>query len=340
MPKIVRFEKNGGPEVLKIVDEPLREPGPGEVRLKVEAFGLNRAEVSLREGNYVAVPKFPSRIGIEAAGVVDAVGDGVTEVEVGEHVSALPFLSSDDFGNWTPDSVIKYGVYGESAVVPAWSVARNPAGISAVDAAALWCQYLTAWGALVNTAGLNNNSIVLVTAASSSAGLGAIQIAKMEGALTIATTRTAAKRDFLLEAGADEVIVTDDEDLATRTKEITNGQGYTIAYDPVGGIFMNDLIEAAMPCGFIVNYGNLSPTKVNFDILSMLGKRLTLNTHSIYDTTRIESVRNRGKDYIFRHVQSGELKPIVDRIFPLEQIVAAHQYMESNQQMGKIVVTT
>ena len=340
MPKIVRFEKFGGPDVLKIFDEPLQEPGPGDVRLEVEAFGLNRAEVMLREGKYVTVPQFPARIGIEAAGIVDAVGEGVTDVKVGERVSAVPFLSWDKFGTWTPDSVVKYGVYGESAVVPAWTVVRNPEGTSAIDAAALWCQYLTAWGGLVDYAGLSKESIVLVTAASSSAGLGAIQIAKAEGALTIAATRTAAKRQFLLDAGASDVIVTDEENLVERTKEITNGQGFTIAYDPIGGLLMGELIEGAMPCGIIVNYGNLSSDNINFYILSMLAKRLTIKSHSLFDTMRDAITRERGKRYIFKHVQSGSLRPVIDRTYPLGEVVASHRYMESNQQKGKIVVTT
>jgi NADPH:quinone reductase len=340
MPKIARFEKYGGPEVLKVFDEPLEEPGTGEVRLKVEAMGLNRAEVMLRTGKYVAVPRFPARIGIEAAGVIDAVGAGVTDVRVGEHVSAVPFLSWDQYGNWTSDSVVKYGVDGESAIVPAWTVARNPKGTTAIDAAAAWCQYLTAWGGMIDFAGLNKESIVLVSAASSSAGLGAIQIAKAEGALTIAATRTAAKREFLLNAGADHVVVTDTENLAERVKQITNGQGFTIAYDPVGGPFVTDLVAAAMPCGIIVNYGNLSSENVNFYVLSMLAKRLTIKSHSVFDTMRDPDARERGKAYIVERMRSGALRPIISRTFPLAEIVAAHRYMESNEQIGKIVVVT
>ena len=340
MPKIVRFEKFGGPEVLKIFEEPLQEPGPGDVRLKVEALGLNRAEVMLREGKYVTLPQFPARIGIEAAGIVDAVGAGVTEVKVGERVSAVPFLSCDEFGNWIPDSVVKYGVYGESAVVPAWTVARNPEGTSVIDAAAIWCQYLTAWGGMVDYAGLNKESIVLVTAASSSAGLGALQIAKAEGALTIAATRSATKRQFLLDAGANDVIVTDDENLAERIKNITNGQGFTIAYDPVGGPLVGELVEGAMPCGIIVNYGNLSPDNINFYVLSMLAKRLTIKSHSLFDTVRDANARERGQRYVFNGVQSGALRPIIDSTFPLDEIVESHRYMESNNQKGKIIVTT
>ena len=251
MARIVRFAGYGGPEVLEIHDEPLQETGEGELRLKVEAIGLNRAEIMFRTGHYVANAAFPSRIGIEASGTIDALGPGVSGFSIGERAAAVPFISWDEWGNWTPESVIRYGVYGESAVVPAFCVARTPDGIPAVEAGAIWCQYATAWGGLVDHAGVSSDDIVLVTAASSSAGLGGLQIAKNAGATVIAATRKAEKADFLYGAGADHVVATEEEDLETRVKAITGGQGFTIAYDPVGGAFIGDLVAAAQPCGLI-----------------------------------------------------------------------------------------
>lgn len=138
----------------------------------------------------------------------------------------MPYLSWDEWGNWTTDSVVKYGVYGESAVVPAFTVARNPDGLSPVQGAAIWCQYATAWGGLIDYAALAPSDIVLVTAASSSAALGGLQIAKRVGATVIAATRKADKADFLREAGADHVVATEEEDLARCVKEITGGRGF------------------------------------------------------------------------------------------------------------------
>mgnify|MGYP006191291735 CR=1 FL=1 len=257
MARIVRFKQTGGPEVLKIYDEPLKEPEAGEVRLKVEAMGLNRAEIMFRDGKYAADPVFPSRIGIEGAGTIDAIGAGVSGFKIGDKVAAIPFLSSDKWGNWTPESVTRYGVYGDSAVVPAYSVAHNPDNISMIEAAAIWCQYLTAWGGVMNYAKLTSDDIVLITAASSSAALGGLQIAKLTGATVIAATRTAEKKQFLLDAGADHVVVTDDEILTERVMDITDGRGFSVAYDPVGGEFMAELVAAARPGATIVNYGNL-----------------------------------------------------------------------------------
>ena len=136
MPKIVRFYETGGAEVLKIEEAPLVEPGEGEVRLAVEAIGLNRAEVMFRQGKYLEDPKLPSRLGYEAAGIVDATGPGTGGIRVGDRVSTIPSFSMGT-----------YGVYGESAVVPAYAVARYPAGLSSIQGAAIWMQYpaLSRW---------------------------------------------------------------------------------------------------------------------------------------------------------------------------------------------------
>lgn len=338
MARIVRFNQTGGPEVLKIYDEPLKEPEAGEVRLKVEAMGLNRAEIMFRDGKYAADPVFPSRIGIEGAGTIDAIGAGVSGFKIGDKVAAIPFLSSDKWGNWTPESVTRYGVYGDSAVVPAYSVAHNPDNISMIEAAAIWCQYLTAWGGVMNYAKLTSDDIVLITAASSSAALGGLQIAKLTGATVIAATRTAEKKQFLLDAGADHVVVTDDEILTERVMDITDGQGFSVAYDPVGGEFMAELVAAARPGATIVNYGNLRTEPINVPILPMLLKRIDIKFHSVFDTMRLAEERERGIKFVLENVASGALKVIVDKIFPLDQIVEAHRYMEANAQMGKIVV--
>jgi NADPH2:quinone reductase len=338
MARIVRFNQTGGPEVLKIYDEPLKEPEAGEVRLKVEAMGLNRAEIMFRDGKYAADPVFPSRIGIEGAGTIDAIGAGVSGFKIGDKVAAIPFLSSDKWGNWTPESVTRYGVYGDSAVVPAYSVAHNPDNISMIEAAAIWCQYLTAWGGVMNYAKLTSDDIVLITAASSSAALGGLQIAKLTGATVIAATRTAEKNQFLLDAGADHVVVTDDEILTERVMDITDGQGFSVAYDPVGGEFMAELVAAARPGATIVNYGNLRTEPINVPILPMLLKRIDIKFHSVFDTMRLAEERERGIKFVLENVASGALKVIVDKIFPLDQIVEAHRYMEANAQMGKIVV--
>ena len=328
MPKIVRFHETGAAEVLKLEDLPLIEPGEGEIRLKVEAIGLNRAEVLFRQGQYLQNPEPPSRLGYEAAGTVDAVGPGVSGVQNGDRVSTIPSFSMGE-----------YGVYGESAIVPVYAVARYPDILSAVEGAAIWMQYLTVFGALIEFGQLKNNDSILITAASSSVGLAAIQTTKAAGALAIASTRSAGKKQFLLEAGADHVIVTDEEDLAEAVMAITSGKGASIIFDAVAGPLLETLAGAAASGAIIFEYGALSPAPTIFPLFSSLAKGLTVRGYTLFEITRDPEKLARGKQYVYDGLQSGALKPIIDRIFPLDAIADAHRYLESNQQKGKIVVT-
>jgi NADPH:quinone reductase-like Zn-dependent oxidoreductase len=328
MPKIVRIHATGDAEVLKVEDLPLTEPGNGEVRLKVEAIGLNRAEVMYRRGQYLEAPDLPSRIGYEAAGTIDAVGPGVSGLQVGDRVSTIPSFSMG-----------KYGVYGESAVVPAYAAAPYPDNLTAVEGAAIWMQYLTAFGALVEYSQINAQDSVLITAASSSVGLAAIQFTRAAGASVIATTRGADKKPFILEAGADHVIVTDEEDLAERVMALTSGTGASVVFDPVAGPMLERLAAAAAPGATIFEYGALASAPTPFPLFSALTKGLTLRGYTLFEIVRDTEKLARGKQYIRDVLQSGKLKPIIDRTFRLDDIVEAHRYMESNRQRGKIVVT-
>jgi NADPH:quinone reductase-like Zn-dependent oxidoreductase len=328
MPKIVRFHETGGAEVLKIEEMPLVEPGEGEVRLKVEALGLNRAEVMFRQGQYLETPKLPTRLGYEAAGIVDAVGPGVSGVKIGDRVSTIPSFPID-----------RYGVYGESAIVPAYAVANYPAKLSPVEGAAIWMQYLTAFGALIEIGRLQKGDSIVITAASSSVGLAAIQIAKYVGATAIAATRGVGKKAFLLGAGADHVIATEEEDLAARVMALTSGKGAGMVFDPVGGPFVATLAEAAAPGATIFEYGALSPEPTPFPLFTALAKGLSVRGYTLFEIVKIPERMARGKLFVYNGLESGALKPIIDRTFPLAGIVEAHRYMESNQQKGKIVVT-
>jgi len=329
MPKIVRFYETGDANVLKVEDLPLSEPGAGEVRLKVEAIGLNRAEVMFRNGQYLEEPKSPSRLGYEAAGIVDAVGSDVQGIQVGDRVSSIPAFS-----------IGQYGVYGESAIVPAYAVASYPDNLSAAEGASIWMQYFTAYGALVEFGQLSSSDTALITAASSSVGLAAIQVAKASGAFTIATTRIADKKQFLLDAGADAVVVTDSENLSERVMALTDGKGANLIFDPIGGPIVESLIASAAAGGTIYEYGALSPEPTSTHLfLNMAMKGLSIRAYTLFEIVQQPERFARGKQYIYDGLKSGALKPIIDRSFTLDDIVAAHQYMESNQQKGKIVVT-
>jgi NADPH:quinone reductase-like Zn-dependent oxidoreductase len=328
MPKIVRFHETGGPEVLKLEELPLVEPGKGEVRIKVEAIGLNRAEVMFRKGRYLETPECPSRLGYEAAGLIDAVGPDVTEFQIGDRVSTIPSFPMG-----------QYGVYGESAIVPASAAAKYPDRLTAPEGAAIWMQYMTAFGALIEYGNLKEGDPVLITAASSSVGLAAIQIVKATGGIAIATTRGANKKAFLLEAGADHVIVTDEENLVERGMALTGGEGVRIVFDPVAGPLLEQLAAVAGQRGIIFEYGALAPHPTPFPLFPALAKGLTIRGYTLFEIVKNPEMLKRGKTYIYSGLESGSLKPIIDRTFPLADIAEAHRYMVSNQQKGKIVVT-
>jgi NADPH:quinone reductase-like Zn-dependent oxidoreductase len=294
----------------------------------VEAIGLNRAEVMFRQGRYLENPELPSRLGYEAAGTIDAVGPGVSGLRIGERVSTIPSFSMN-----------RYGVYGESAIVPAYAVARYPDTLSAAEGAAIWMQYLTAFGALIEFGQMQKESSVVITAASSSVGLAAIQITRASGATAIAVTRGAGKKQFLLDAGADHVIVTDAEDLAETVMRLTAGNGASLAFDPVAGPMLAKLAEAAAPGAMIFEYGALSSEPTTFPLFPALAKGLTVRGYTLFEIVKDPGMLARGKQFIYEGLESGALKPVIDRSFPLGDIADAHRYMESNQQKGKIVVT-
>lgn len=328
MPKVVRFHKLGDPEVLKLEDLPLSAPGEGEVRLRVEAIGVNRAEVMFRRGQYLEAPQLPSRLGYEAAGIVDALGPGTTGLRIGDRVSTIPSFP-----------IGPYGVYGEQAIVPAHAAAKIPDRLTSIEGAAIWMPYMTAYGALIEYGHVEKDDLVLITAASSSVGLAAIQMVKAVGAKVIATTRGADKKAFLLGAGADHVIVTDEEDLVERAASLTSGKGVRIAFDPIAGPFLEQLAQVVGSGGVIFEYGALSPAPTPFPLFLSLAKGLTVRGYLLFEITRHPESLERGKTYIYQGLKSGAFKPIIDRTFSLDNIVEAHRYMESNQQRGKIVVT-
>ena len=338
--RIVRFSKHGGPEVLEIVKESANEPQEDEVRIQVKALGLNQAEAMLREGRYVASPNFPSRIGIEASGIVDAIGSNVSSCKIGDSVCAIPFLSWDENDYWTADSINKYGVYGDTAIVPAWTISKKVSNQSFEEAAAAWCQYLTAWGGLVYNSNIEKRSCCIFTGASSSAAIGGMQIVKSFGLKAFAISRTLEKKDTLINIGYDEFLALDNPNLEENIMDLTNGIGFDLAYDCVGGEYFINLVNTAKAQGLIVNYGNLNPNSSDIRTLPLLSKRLNIRFHSIFDTMRFDNQRNEGINWVNTKMEEGVLKPIISKVFNLDDIVEAHKYLAEGNQIGKTVVVT
>ena len=328
MARVVRFHRLGGPEVLSIEEVEVPAPGRGEVRIRAKALGLNRAEAMLRTGNYIETATFPAGLGFEAAGIVEHVGEGVTDFEPGDTVSVVPPLSQ-----------LRWPAYGEVATFPAAHVVKHPPALGFEAAAAVWMQYVTAYGALIDIARMQRGDFVVVTAASSSVGLAAIQIARMVGATPIAVTRTSEKKQALLEAGAAHVIASAEEDLKARLTEIAGKDGVRVVFDPIGGPSFEPLTAAMARGGILLEYGALSPEPTPFPLFAVLGKSLTLRGYLVHEITGDPARLQAAKSFVLGGLESGALRPIIAKIFRFEEIVDAPRYLESNRQFGKIVVT-
>lgn len=329
MARVTMVDMVGGTPTLLLGDMDPRDPGPGEVRYKVHAIGLNRADLLYLDGEHYTQTSYPSRIGVEACGIVDAVGEGVTAFAIGDRVSAIP--------NADPD----YAVGGEFAITPATYLAPWPENVPAEEACAFWMQYGTAYPPFKVYAPITPGDVVMVTAASSSAGLGGIDLARLMGAQVIATTRTSEKKDRLLAHGAHHVIATDEEPLAERMMALTGGRGVNIVYDPIAGSFIRTYIEGLASGAQVFVYGLLGgDPSIEYPIVPVLRRNATIRPYSAIPAHADPRLRAEMTLFLSLAFAAGRLRPVVDRVFPLERAVEAYDHMRSGRQFGKIVLKT
>lgn len=328
MTRVIQFNRVGEPDVLEIADVELPPLAADEISIKVKAIGLNRAEALLRRGQYGFPPVFPQRMGYEAAGVIDAIGAEVQGFIPGDAVSVIPSL---DMGKWP--------TYGETIHFPASNVVKLPENLSWEQAASAWMQYITAYGALVDVAKITAGDYVVVTAASSSVGIAAIQIANMLGAEVIATSRTESKRQALLDVGAAWVVTSQGEESVAEVREITGDKPPRVIFDCVGGEGVIRLAEMLAPGGTLIEYGNLSGEITPFPASLAIPKGLTIRGYVYSEIVGNPARLDKAKLFILAALSRGELKPVIAKSFKFEQIVMAHHYLEANAQLGKIVVT-
>jgi NADPH:quinone reductase-like Zn-dependent oxidoreductase len=327
MSRVVRIHEHGAPEVLRLEDFEVGPPAAGEVRVRIEAIGLNRSEAAFRAGLYPLKPPLPSLMGYEASGIIEALGPGVERFAKGEKVCVLPTFRMGE-----------YGVYAEQAVVPARSILPAPPGLSATQAASIWMQYLTAL-AIIEVAHATLGDYVIIRAASSSVGLAAIQLANWAGAVPIAATRHSAKSRRLLDEGAKYVIATEESDLVAEIMNITANKGARIVFDPVGGPYVETLAQAMAQDGVLFIYGGLSGQPTPHPHWPAALKNLSIRGWVASTIWNIPERFARAQQLILRGLADGQLRPVIANTFPLEDIVDAHRYLESNQQVGKIIVT-
>jgi NADPH:quinone reductase-like Zn-dependent oxidoreductase len=300
-------------------------PGQGEVRVAVKAIGLNRAETMVMYGGFGEIP-LPSKIGYEAAGTIESVGAGVSGFAVGDRVAALPGLD------------LSYGTCGELILCPANMLVATPDGQSDLEAAATWMQYLTAYAVRAYRPIVKGDAVV-ITAASSSVGLAAIQTVNAEGGMAIAVTRGRAKADALRAHGAAHVVVSDEEDVASRVHEITGGEGAALAFDPVGGQSFPSLLMALRIGGMAIVYGGLGGEPGHFSATLMAFRDLTIKGFATNYLVADAAQRDEAVSSVRERLAEGTFKPAIDKTFALSDVADAYRHLEGNQQVGKIVVT-
>ena len=300
---------------------------PDEVGIRVHAFALNRADWLYARAMHYTVPVLPSRIGSECAGVVEEVGSAVQGIEPGDKVATVPFNTS------------VHGVQGEYAVFPARYVAPWPAELSAIEATSIWMQYLTAYFAFIEVSPLTARDNVLITAASSSAGLAAVQLAKLLGATVIATTRSSAKAALIHETGADAVVVVNDHtDLANAILLASGEQGVRIVYDAVAGPFMRRYLDALAPSARILIYGLLSGQATELHLVPLVRRAAVVHPYSMFNHVSDPEQLRRGIAFVLDAIRNRGLRPRIGKVFGFGESIRAYRELDDDGHYGKIVV--
>jgi NADPH2:quinone reductase len=319
--KAVRIHKYGGPEVLTYEDVPIPEPKASEARVRIEAIGLNYIDIYQRAGLYPL--QTPVTLGMEGAGIVDAVGEGVTEVKKGDRVAYAMILGS----------------YAEYAIVPAVKLAPVPDDIPATAAAALMLQGMTAHYLTLSTYPLKSGDTALVHAAAGGVGLLLVQIAKQRGATVIGTVSTETKARLAKEAGADETILYTQTDFLAEVKKLTDGRGVHVVYDSVGQSTFDRGLDCLRPRGYMVLFGQSSGPVPSFNLgsLGAKGSLFVTRPSLLHYTLDRPELLARAQD-LFNWVRAGKLKLRIERTLPLSEVAEAHCQLEGRQTTGKVVL--
>lgn len=328
LPETMRFidlPSHGGPEVMTLSEAPLPRPAKGEVLLKVEAAGVNRPDVAQRQGTYPPPKDASPILGLEVAGEVVALGEVVTEFKLGDKVCALA----------------NGGGYAQYCAVPAGQALPFPKGYDAVKAAALPETFFTVWANLFQMAGLTEGETVLIHGGTSGIGTTAIQLAKAFGAEVYTTAGSTEKCEACVKLGAKRAINYRDEDFADVVKSETGGKGVDVVLDMIGASYFEKNLAALAKDGclsIIAFLGGAVAEKV--DLRPIMVKRLTVTGSTMRPRTTDEkrAIRDELVEQVWPLIESGQVAPVINRIFTLDEVVDAHRLMESSSHIGKIVM--
>jgi NADPH2:quinone reductase len=321
----VAISKPGGPEVLIPEQRPVPQPGPHQILIKVAAAGVNRPDVAQRSGSYPPPPGASDLPGLEVAGEVVALGEGVTKRKIGDKVMSL----------------VAGGGYAEYCLTHETHAIPVPGNFSMIEAAATPETLMTVWHNVFERGGLKPNETLLIHGGSSGIGTTAIQMAKAQGAKVFVTVGGQDKADACLKLGADAAINYKTEDFVAKTKELTGGTGVNLILDMVGGDYIDRNYDAAAVEGRIVQIAFLGGPKASPNFAKLMTKRL----HHTGSTLRPRTVEDKAAMVtaitakVLPWIAEGRLKPLMDSTFPLKDAAKAHARMESSQHIGKIVLT-
>lgn len=320
----IEITEPGGPEKLAPTRRPVPQPAPGEVLIQVAAAGVNRPDCLQRQGSYPPPPGASDLPGLEVAGTVVALGEGVTAWKVGDEVCAL----------------LTGGGYAEYCAAPAAQCLPVPAGLTLQQAAAMPETFFTVWSNVFDRARLQPGESLLVHGGASGIGTTAIQLAKALGSRVFATVGGSEKVQPCLDLGAERVINYREEDFVQVIKEVTNNKGVDVILDMVGGDYVQRNLSALAVEGRLVFIAFLRGAKVELNLAPVMMKRLTITG----STLRARPVAHKApiaqalRETVWPLLASGAIRPLIDRVFPLTEAAAAHALMESNRHVGKLLL--
>ena len=336
MSRIIRFHQFGEAEVLKYEDRATPTPGAGEVLVGVQAIGVSWYDVLWRQNLAHTPAQLPASLGHELAGTVLAVGAGVTDLNVGDLVASFP-----------GHSVNHYPAYAEQVLLPRSSLSRYPANLTPQQACVHYLPSMVGWFGFVELARLQPGETVLVTAASRCWGPYIVQMGKALGAQVIAATEHAEDSDFLKQLGADQIILTEEQDLVSRVAKLTDGKGVNVVMDALGGPQMCLLGDAIAPRGRLILFDLQGGNETPFPACAAFQKNIQFFVHCIGNFTGKEELGipqdaaavAKALQGINQLTADGLLQPLIDKVYPFEQVVAAHRYMETCPSRGRVVLT-
>lgn len=339
--KAVLFHEHGGREVLEYSEFPTPDPGPGEVRVRLKAAALNRADIWAREGWPGLNLEYPHILGADGAGDVDALGPGVTDFQPGDRVVINASLSCGECEfcisgrdnlcrDWELLGESVRGTYAEYVIVPGRNLLTIPDDFDYAEAAAASLVFHTAWHSLITKGDLRPGESVLIVGASGGVNTASLQVAKLTGAKTLVVGSSEEKLELARSLGADVLINRTEEDWSKAAYAATDRRGVDVVVDNVGKGTIPMSLRAARKGGRILTVGNTAGPKYEIDHRYIFGKHLsilgsTMGTHQDFRT-------------VMGLVFEGKLEPVIDRSYPLREVQAAHERMETGEQMGKITL--